>query len=176
MLNKIERLWAFIILFINGWTFALPITNESMPIWLTPVQLIHGVFIHELLLMAYLGFMVATRGGYLPIRQNNTIISLSSSRSRMLDASIECRKCPAADKDGGGWPIFSFSRIFINIRVLGEEAWHNICSPDFASWNSKRRCSEPLLYVHHKLHDVGELAFSSWSERARQRNGDFSCS
>jgi len=70
MRNNLERLWVFAILFINGWTFALPVTEETMPIWLTPVQLIHGIFIHELLLMAYLGFLVVKLDGYLPIRRH----------------------------------------------------------------------------------------------------------
>ena len=47
----------------------MPVTEEAMPIWLTPVQLIHGIFIHELLLLTYLGFLVATQGGLRFIRQ-----------------------------------------------------------------------------------------------------------
>ena len=42
-----------------------------MPIWLTPVQLVHGVFIHELLFIIYLGFLVVVQGGRLPIRQHS---------------------------------------------------------------------------------------------------------
>lgn len=68
--KKIDRLWVFAILFINGWNFALPVTDKVMPIWFTPVQLIYGIFTHELLLLAYLGFLVITRNGNLPIRQH----------------------------------------------------------------------------------------------------------
>lgn len=70
MSNKIDRLWAFAILFINGWNLALPVTSEALPVWFTPVQVVHGVFIHELLLLIYLGVKVVTGGGYLPIRKH----------------------------------------------------------------------------------------------------------
>jgi len=70
MSNKIDRLWAFAILFINGWNWALPVTSEALPVWFTPVQVVHGVFIHELVLLIYLGVKVVTGGGYLPIRKH----------------------------------------------------------------------------------------------------------
>lgn len=68
--STVDRYWAFVIIFINGWLFALPNTEESLPIWLKPVQLIHGVFIHELLLIFYLIFLILSYGGKLPIRQH----------------------------------------------------------------------------------------------------------
>ena len=61
MLNKADRLWAFAILFISGWNIALPdqVADFTLPRLFTPVQLIHGIFINEVLLMVYLGFLAA---------------------------------------------------------------------------------------------------------------------
>jgi hypothetical protein len=66
MLNKLERWWAVAILFTNGWIYALPITEAHLPVWLTPIQILHGVFVHEFLLLAYLPFLLMTRGGRFP--------------------------------------------------------------------------------------------------------------
>jgi len=68
---NLDRIWAFAVIFINGWTFALPITDEPMPIWLTPVQFIHGIFIHEILIMIYLVYLLITRGLYQPIQTSH---------------------------------------------------------------------------------------------------------
>jgi hypothetical protein len=66
MLTKVEKSWAAAILFMNGWFFALPVAESGLPIWLTAVQLVHGVFLHEVLFLGYLVFFLVTRGAYLP--------------------------------------------------------------------------------------------------------------
>jgi len=60
VVDGIDRLWAATILFMNGWIFALPIADE-LPLWFTPVQVAHGVFVHEALLIAYVIFILVTR-------------------------------------------------------------------------------------------------------------------
>jgi len=70
MSNKIDRFWAFTILFLNGWNWALPVTSVAMPTWFTPVQIVHGIFTHELLFLIYLVFIVIRLRGYLPIRKH----------------------------------------------------------------------------------------------------------
>jgi len=71
-LNKIDQLWVFAILFINGWNFALPVTNYPIPIWFTVVQPLHGIYINELLLITYLVFWIIKRHGrFLLIRRND---------------------------------------------------------------------------------------------------------
>lgn len=71
-LNTIDRLWVFAILFINGWHFALPVTDHTIPIWFTVVQPLHGIFLNELLLITYLVFWIIKRHGrFVLIRQND---------------------------------------------------------------------------------------------------------
>ncbi len=72
-LTMIDRFLAFVIIFINGWYYALPITHIPMPLWLTPVQPVHGVYIHELLIMFYSGFLAISHGGRLPLRHHGAI-------------------------------------------------------------------------------------------------------
>lgn len=69
MSYRIDRFWAFAILFMNGWIFGLPVFPETIapPFWLTPVQLVHGIFIYEMILMIYMGFLVVKQGKYLTI-------------------------------------------------------------------------------------------------------------
>jgi len=71
MSNKIDRLWAFAIIFMNGWSWSLPVTSEALPVCFTPVEIVHGIFIHEVLFMLYLVFLLITpRVGCLPIRKH----------------------------------------------------------------------------------------------------------
>jgi hypothetical protein len=65
LLDRIDRLWAASILFFNGWIFALPIA-DVVPMWFTPIQVVHGVFLHEALLLAYVAFMFVARLGSVP--------------------------------------------------------------------------------------------------------------
>ena len=66
MLIRVDRWWAAAILFLNGWIFALPVTDAHLPIWFTPVQVLHGVFVYEALLIVYVWFVVVSRTGYWP--------------------------------------------------------------------------------------------------------------
>ena len=66
-MNRVDRLWAAAILFTNGWIYALPVTDGPLPVFFTPIQIVHGVFLHEALLGAYLFFHFLARSGRLPI-------------------------------------------------------------------------------------------------------------
>jgi len=68
-----DQFFAFVIIFINGWYYALPITDIPMPIWLTRVQPVHGIFIHELLIMFYSVFLTFSYRGRLPLRHHGAI-------------------------------------------------------------------------------------------------------
>jgi O-antigen ligase len=59
---RIDRWWAAAILFVNGWNFALPVAN-GLPVWVTPIQLVHGVFVHEGLLVGYVMFAFLMSAG-----------------------------------------------------------------------------------------------------------------
>jgi O-antigen ligase len=67
MNRSLDRFWAFAVLFMNGWHYALPVTDKPLPIWLTSVQIISGVYIYELLLVAYLVFQMVLHVGHLPL-------------------------------------------------------------------------------------------------------------
>ena len=75
MLGKLDRLFAFLIIFTNTWLFALPVASDRitgstvLPVWLMPVQLVHGIYIYEILLVIYLAGMVFFRGGRISFRQ-----------------------------------------------------------------------------------------------------------
>src|SRR5438067_13030579 len=66
ILDRTDRLWAAAILFINGWNFALPIADVALPVWFTPIQVVHGIFLHEALLAAYTCYFVFARLRHLP--------------------------------------------------------------------------------------------------------------
>lgn len=95
MFNKIQRYFASAILFLNGWVFTLPVTGESVPIWLTPVQLIHGIFVHELLLIVYLGFDFLKERRFQLIRQKEarviTSLILGFGLLGIISNSVNCQ-------------------------------------------------------------------------------------
>lgn len=66
MLKKIDKLWAFSIIFMNGWLFALPVTEEPIPVWLSPIQVVHGIYIYEALIIIYVAYIIITRWDKLP--------------------------------------------------------------------------------------------------------------
>lgn len=50
-----SRVLPFLIIFFGGWNFALPVAGfEEIPVWLTAFTPVPRVFLHELLLLAYL--------------------------------------------------------------------------------------------------------------------------
>jgi O-antigen ligase/polysaccharide polymerase Wzy-like membrane protein len=51
---RLERLWIAAILFTTGWNFALPATTMPLPVVFTPVQVVRGIFLPELLLASYI--------------------------------------------------------------------------------------------------------------------------
>lgn len=155
MSNKIDRIWAFAILFMNGWSWALPVTSEALPVWFTPVQVVHGIFIHELLLILYLGFLVVTRGGHLPIRKH-----APGNNIAFLIIGLGCLG-------------ILFSRIFLVIDKLGEKAQPVICSLVYGSWDRLCWCNKPLLFVYHPLYGVGGVALVAWPERTRRLSGAY---
>lgn len=55
--SSVDRILAAAILFVNGWMLTLPVM-ESPPWWATPVQIVHGVFAHEVLFAGYLLFIL----------------------------------------------------------------------------------------------------------------------
>jgi len=70
----IDRLWVFSILFINGWFMALPVmpaNSQVLPFWLTPIQVVHGVFLHELLFAIYVFGWLVAEGSSLPTAQHD---------------------------------------------------------------------------------------------------------
>jgi hypothetical protein len=78
VINKFDRIIAFVIIFLTGWNWGLPV-GITVPIWFTPVQVVHGVFLYEAILLIYLAFLVVVRNGKLPIFKNspcNNIIFL----------------------------------------------------------------------------------------------------
>ena len=66
LVDRIDRAWAAAILFANGWNFALPVQGP-IPFFFQPIQVARGIFIHEVLLAAYLLFFVFVRGGLFPV-------------------------------------------------------------------------------------------------------------
>lgn len=70
MLKNIDKFWVYLILFMNGWYFTLPVTDTAMPLLLTPVQVVHGVFLHEFLLLVYILFLIGVNNGRLTIGQS----------------------------------------------------------------------------------------------------------
>jgi hypothetical protein len=69
-LGKSDGFFAFIILASYGWRFCLPV-GESVPYWLLPIQVVHGVFMNEAIFIAYLGLRLCSRGkskNYQPAR------------------------------------------------------------------------------------------------------------
>lgn len=62
VVDGIDRCWAGAILFMNGWIYTLPVTGP-IPIWFTPIQVARGIFVHEILLIGYFGFVLLTREG-----------------------------------------------------------------------------------------------------------------
>ncbi len=71
MPKKIDRVFAAAIIFLNGWNGALPVTLKPLPVWFTPVQVVHGIYTHELLLIIYLGILIERRRN-LPIHNLGT--------------------------------------------------------------------------------------------------------
>ncbi|MDD3986003.1 MAG: O-antigen ligase family protein [Methanobacterium sp.] len=72
MVQKIDKFLAFAILFINGWNWSLPVVLlEAMPIWFTPIQVVHGLFLYELLFLIYLVFLLVIRGGRVTIGKHD---------------------------------------------------------------------------------------------------------
>jgi hypothetical protein len=67
LLDGIDHAWAAAILFINGWFYAVPVSSDPLPFWVVPIQVVHGVFLHEALLLAYLAVYLITRRGYFPV-------------------------------------------------------------------------------------------------------------
>lgn len=65
------------IIFMAGWKMALPVTDEPMPWVLQPIQVVHGVFIHEALLLLYFALLLPLRFR-LPEFQNSKISILVS--------------------------------------------------------------------------------------------------
>lgn len=53
-MRRLDRAVAAVILFLNGWIFALPVTDKVLPVWFTPIQVVHGVWLHEGLYVGYL--------------------------------------------------------------------------------------------------------------------------
>ena len=70
-IDRIDRTWAVAILFTNGWNLALPVPGPTFPILFTPIQVVRGVFIFEVLLIAYFAFVVFTYGGSVPVARGN---------------------------------------------------------------------------------------------------------
>ena len=64
--SGLDRSWVAAILFLNGWDFSLPVSSTPLPFWVTPIQVVHGVFLHEALFIAYVGFTLLARAGSLP--------------------------------------------------------------------------------------------------------------
>jgi len=61
-MDRIAKHFAFIIVFLGGWNFALPVAQGevALPFWSQPIQVMHGVFLTEVLLMLYLLIFAAT--------------------------------------------------------------------------------------------------------------------
>jgi hypothetical protein len=64
-MNRIDRASAFAILFLNGWEFALPVTDAVLPLWFTPIQVVHGVWLHEAVYVIYLATSFVVTSGRL---------------------------------------------------------------------------------------------------------------
>lgn len=58
--NKFDALFTFVILSLGGWRLCLP-TDDSVPYWLTPIQVVYGIFIHEIIFIAYLVLCLCSR-------------------------------------------------------------------------------------------------------------------
>ncbi len=58
--NKFDALFTFVILSLGGWRLCLP-TDDSVTYWLTPIQVVYGIFIHEIIFIAYLVLRLCSR-------------------------------------------------------------------------------------------------------------------
>ncbi|MFZ2491231.1 MAG: O-antigen ligase family protein [Thermoanaerobaculia bacterium] len=61
--DMLDQLWATAILFMNGWILSLPVSETPLPFWLTPIQVVRGVFVYEVLFVAYLLTALLAHGG-----------------------------------------------------------------------------------------------------------------
>ena len=60
ILSKSDAFFAFITLALYGWRFCLPV-GESVPYWLLPIQVVYGVFMEEVIFIAYLVLRLFSR-------------------------------------------------------------------------------------------------------------------
>jgi len=107
VVTRIDRWWAAAILFLNGWVYTLPVSGP-LPIWLTPIQVVRGIFVHEALLVVYLAVAFISQEGSIKLPRGRAALAgaLIAGIGLLAMVSALANVRPAKD-------VFSAGRYFV---------------------------------------------------------------